>query len=128
MRNAKNALKKAENTLVTLQDNERKIKAEIKKLERLGAVAGTIHWQEKRPGYMVAYFNHVTDGKRHRDYIGIDKRKIKAIENKIKRAERVRFLKFELSNTERALDTYTCLLNSACSQSIAVSKGQRMMW
>ena len=131
MKRAKSALKRVEKLLAKLDADVKKYKAVIVKLTRQGATAGTIVWQEKRPGYKVAYLNHATngsDGKRVREYIGKDGLKIKEATARIKRAEKIRVLEIDLRRAEEAIDRMALLLNSTINQCSNTSNGQRCMW
>ena len=115
-----------------LQAEQKKVTAEIKRLERLGATAGTIFWQEKRPGYEVAYLNHATsesvNGKRVREYIGNDMKKVNAALARIDRAAKIRVLQLDLRNINHAIDRMALLLCSAVDQCSVSSNGQNRMW
>ena len=132
MKRAKNALKRADKLLLKLHAEQKKVMSEIKRLHRQGATAGTIHWQEKRPGYEVAYLNHATseseNGKRIREYIGNDMKKVNAAQARIDRAAKIRVLQMDLRNINHAIDRMALLLSSAVDQCSDTSNGQNRMW
>ena len=68
------ALRSAETLRKKLRDRRQSIISQRKALQHLGIVRGSIHRQEKRPGYFVWYLNVASSdcksGKRERRYIG----------------------------------------------------------
>lgn len=115
-----------------LERDHKKHTTKIKELEKQGATAGSIVWQEKRPGYHVAYLHHATSesgGYKHvREYIGKDKAKIKEAENRIQRANQINKLRKQIYSIEKALADMARSLNVMISMCTDTANNQRKMW
>lgn len=95
-----NALRRVETIRRTMRDRRLVIVKQMKRLERAGIVRGTLHQQEKRPGYTVWYLNvskcDCLDGKRRRDYLGNDRERLGDARGRIIRASKYDRLAFDL--------------------------------
>lgn len=120
------ALRSAETMRKKLRDKRIALKAEIDMLTRHGILRGSLHQQEKRPGYVVWYFNQAsTDcpgGKRVRVYLGNDTQKIDAAKRSIARGVKHDKLKRELAAVDDAMLDFERMLRAAIESAEYLSR------
>lgn len=88
--NLKHELKQAQLFAIKLEADAKKIEHEIQLLKKLGVVDGTIHQQQKRPGFFYHYLNYQEDGQRVRKYLGNDEAKVQAARESIARFKQLK--------------------------------------
>lgn len=115
-----NALRSAEAQRKKLRDRQQSIITQRKALERQGIVRGSIHQQEKRPGYFVWYLNVASvdckGGKRERRYIGSrteSSPEVQEVKDQIKRAAKYDELGRELAAVEEAINDFNRRIRAA---------------
>jgi len=111
------ALRSAETMRKKLRDRRIALKAQIDMLERHGVLRGSLHQQEKRPGYVVWYFNQASidcpGGKRKRVYLGNDKKKIDTAKKCIARGRERDKHAAELRAVDDAMRDFERMLRAA---------------
>lgn len=101
------ALRRAETKRRELRDQAHALRSLRQQLQRQGMVRGSLHQQEKRPGYKVWYLNVSTSeckpGRRERRYIGNDPDELAAVKDEIARAAKYDKLGLKLQAVTEAM-------------------------
>ncbi|MEM9346435.1 MAG: hypothetical protein AAGB26_07450 [Planctomycetota bacterium] len=126
IKDVSNALRSAEAQRKKLRDRRESIKAKQKLLEKQGIKRGSLHQQEKRPGYKVWYFNMASiaceDGQRVRVYVGNDPKRLKFIKECIARMRKHDELGRELAAVEDAIHDFGRMLRAAIESAEYLSR------